>query len=169
MRWVRPRRDSNVGTFGDIATLSFYPAHHITTGRRRSGPDRQAESTGSDRIVPRLGTRLLVRTRQGQHLRQAFRLATGHPALRLRSQIHLFAHRLQPEGDRYASRARVRRRSRSCPSSLRAAKRIFATCIQRSSPWKSSCFCRKRRQVRIPPGLDFPLAFARTRPSGGMN
>src|SRR5437764_843631 len=25
-------RDRNVGTFGDIATLSFYPAHHITTG-----------------------------------------------------------------------------------------------------------------------------------------
>jgi CDP-6-deoxy-D-xylo-4-hexulose-3-dehydrase len=25
-------RARNVGTFGDIATLSFYPAHHITTG-----------------------------------------------------------------------------------------------------------------------------------------
>src|SRR5207302_1575593 len=25
-------RDRNVGTFGDIATLSFYPAHHTTTG-----------------------------------------------------------------------------------------------------------------------------------------
>jgi CDP-6-deoxy-D-xylo-4-hexulose-3-dehydrase len=25
-------RDQMVGTFGDIATLSFYPAHHITTG-----------------------------------------------------------------------------------------------------------------------------------------
>ncbi len=24
--------DKNVGTFGDLATLSFYPAHHITTG-----------------------------------------------------------------------------------------------------------------------------------------
>jgi CDP-4-dehydro-6-deoxyglucose reductase, E1 len=24
--------DQNVGTFGDIASLSFYPAHHITTG-----------------------------------------------------------------------------------------------------------------------------------------
>lgn len=24
--------DQNVGTFGDLATLSFYPAHHITTG-----------------------------------------------------------------------------------------------------------------------------------------
>ena len=25
-------RDRHVGTFGDIATVSFYPAHHITTG-----------------------------------------------------------------------------------------------------------------------------------------
>ena len=25
-------RGQNVGTFGDIATISFYPAHHITTG-----------------------------------------------------------------------------------------------------------------------------------------
>ncbi|MBX3410427.1 MAG: lipopolysaccharide biosynthesis protein RfbH [Phycisphaeraceae bacterium] len=25
-------RGRNVGTFGDVATLSFYPAHHITTG-----------------------------------------------------------------------------------------------------------------------------------------
>jgi CDP-6-deoxy-D-xylo-4-hexulose-3-dehydrase len=25
-------RDQHVGTFGDIATISFYPAHHITTG-----------------------------------------------------------------------------------------------------------------------------------------
>ena len=24
--------NKNVGTFGDVATLSFYPAHHITTG-----------------------------------------------------------------------------------------------------------------------------------------
>ena len=25
-------KGKNVGTFGDVATLSFYPAHHITTG-----------------------------------------------------------------------------------------------------------------------------------------
>ena len=25
-------RDKNLGSFGDLATLSFYPAHHITTG-----------------------------------------------------------------------------------------------------------------------------------------
>jgi CDP-6-deoxy-D-xylo-4-hexulose-3-dehydrase len=78
-----------VGTFGDIATVSFYPAHHITMGEG---------SAGSDRVVPRLGPRLLVRTWQRQYLRQAIRLATGQPALRVRPQIHLLAHRLQLEG-----------------------------------------------------------------------
>jgi CDP-6-deoxy-D-xylo-4-hexulose-3-dehydrase len=29
-------RGRNVGTFGDIASLSFYPAHHITTGEGRA-------------------------------------------------------------------------------------------------------------------------------------
>ena len=42
-----------VGTFGDISTVSFYPAHHITMGE--GGAHRQARSAGSHRIVPRLG------------------------------------------------------------------------------------------------------------------
>ena len=32
MLWVLPYNGQKVGTFGDIATLSFYPAHHITMG-----------------------------------------------------------------------------------------------------------------------------------------
>ena len=32
MRWAPPIAASTVGSFGDIATLSFYPAHHITMG-----------------------------------------------------------------------------------------------------------------------------------------
>ena len=50
-------KGKNVGTFGDIA--------------------------GTHRIIPRLGARLLVRTRQRQHLRQTIRLAIGRVALRL--------------------------------------------------------------------------------------
>ena len=30
--WARPTTARGVGTFGDIGTLSFYPAHHITMG-----------------------------------------------------------------------------------------------------------------------------------------
>ena len=32
MRSARPSAAQHVGTFGDIGTLSFYPAHHITMG-----------------------------------------------------------------------------------------------------------------------------------------
>ena len=32
MRWGRKYNGQLVGTFGDIGTLSFYPAHHITMG-----------------------------------------------------------------------------------------------------------------------------------------
>ena len=39
---------------------------------------------------------------QGEHLRQALRLAARRPAARLRPQVHLLAHRLQPEGHRHA-------------------------------------------------------------------
>ena len=46
------------------------PSHHDR--RRRRGPYRQACSANADRVLSRLGSRLLVRTRQGQHLRQAF-------------------------------------------------------------------------------------------------
>ena len=42
----RRRRDlsraSTVGTFGDLATVSFYPAHHITMGEGGCGADRPA-------------------------------------------------------------------------------------------------------------------------------
>ena len=31
-RWARPLTARHVGTFGDVGTLSFYPAHHITMG-----------------------------------------------------------------------------------------------------------------------------------------
>src|SRR5581483_7133515 len=63
-----------VGTFGDISTVSFYPAHHITMG--------EGGAVMTDK--PRLRTRLLVRAGRGQHMRQAVRLATGDVAVRVR-------------------------------------------------------------------------------------
>ena len=107
----RARRDVSaarqVGTFGDLATLTFYPAHHITMGEGGAVLTNSPIARNARRIVPRLGTRLLVRAGQGQHLRQALRLAVRRPAVRLRSQVHLLAHRLQPEGDRHAGRDRL--------------------------------------------------------------
>ena len=84
---------------GDRQLLSRAPHHH---GRRRVRADGKAAAEDAGRILPRLGPRLLVRAGQGQYLRQAVRLATRRAALRLRPQIHLLAHRLQPEDDRYA-------------------------------------------------------------------
>ena len=105
-RRLRPIRASTVGTFGDLATCSFYPAHHITMGEGGCVLDRSPPAQNAGRIVPRLGPRLLVRSGQGQHLRQTLRLAAGPAPRRLRPQIHLLAHRLQPESHRHAGRRR---------------------------------------------------------------
>ena len=53
----------HVGTFGELATLSFYPAHQITTGRGRRRADQPAAAEEARRVDPRLGPRLLVRAR----------------------------------------------------------------------------------------------------------
>ncbi len=97
-----------VGTFGDLATVSFYPAHHITMGEGGCVLTEHAGAQADRRVVPRLGPRLLVRPGQGQHLRQALRLAARRAAARLRPQVHLLAHRLQPQGHRHAGRGRRR-------------------------------------------------------------
>ena len=76
-------KGKNVGTFGDIATVSFYPAHHITMGEGGAVLTDKPRSAGAYRVVPRLGPRLLVRARQRQHMRQAIRLATGPVTVRL--------------------------------------------------------------------------------------
>ena len=78
------------------------------------------------RIVPRLGPRLLVRPGQGQHLRQALRLAARRTALRLRPQVHLLAHRLQPEADRHAGGRGRGATCRSLPAFIEARRRNFA-------------------------------------------
>ena len=49
-----------VGTFGELATLSFYPAHHITTGEGGAVLANRGVMKRIVEIVPRLGPRLLV-------------------------------------------------------------------------------------------------------------
>ena len=98
----------HVGTFGDIGTLSFYPAHHITMGEGGAVFTNDSQSPSAMRILPRLGPRLLLRAGQGQHLQQALRLAARRSAEGLRPQVHLFAPRLQSEDHRHAGRRRPR-------------------------------------------------------------
>ena len=100
-------RGKAVGTFGAMSSISFYPCapyHH----RRRRRHRRQPLAVAPDRpFNARLGARLLVRSRQKQYLQKALRLAARRTAARLRSQIYLFEHRLQSEGDGSASRILV--------------------------------------------------------------
>jgi len=84
----------NVGTFGDIATLSFYPAHHITTGE------------GGAVLTDKPALQLLIESfrdwgrdcwcdpGKDNTCGKRFEWQLGFVALRLRSQIHLFAHRV---------------------------------------------------------------------------
>ena len=115
----------NTGTFGDLATFSFYPAHHLTMGEGGCVATQRPRLKMLRRIVPRLGPGLLVRSGQRQHLRQALRLATRRIAGRLRPQIHLFARRLQPQGDRHAG-GRRRRAARKAAGIHRRSKAELA-------------------------------------------
>jgi CDP-6-deoxy-D-xylo-4-hexulose-3-dehydrase len=73
------------GTWGDLSTQSFYPPHHLTMGGRSRQHCPPSTVQNLCRKFSRLGSRLLVRERQGQHLRQAIRLAARRTAERLRS------------------------------------------------------------------------------------
>ena len=53
-----------VGTFGDLGTLSFYPAHHITMGEGGAVLHKQQQTEENCRIIPGLGPRLLLPSRR---------------------------------------------------------------------------------------------------------
>ena len=71
------------GSFGDTATVSFYPAHHITTGEGGAVFVKSPLVRKAGRIVPRLGPGLLLRAGKRQHLPEAVRVAARRPALGL--------------------------------------------------------------------------------------
>ena len=60
-----------VGTFGDIGTLSFYPAHHITMGEGGAVFTNNARLKQIAESFRDWGASLLLCTRQRKHLRQA--------------------------------------------------------------------------------------------------
>ena len=64
-------KGQKVGTFGDLATVSFYPAHHITMGEGGAVVTNSPLLKTLARVFSRLGPRLLVRARERQYLRQA--------------------------------------------------------------------------------------------------
>ncbi len=103
--------------------------HHHGRGRLRA---RAEEVDAQDRREPpRLGTRLLVRARRGEHVQPPVRLAARRAALRLRPQVHVLAHRVQPEDDRHAGRGR-RRAARQAARLHRAPPRELAAAPRRA-------------------------------------
>ena len=66
-------------TFGDLATFSFYPAHHITMGEGGAVATGNEELARIARSFRDWGTRLLLLRRRKQHLRQTLRPAVRDP------------------------------------------------------------------------------------------
>ena len=58
------------GTFGDIATFSFYPAHHITMGEGGAVVTSSDQLKKTYRIFQRLGEGLLVWRRRRQYMQE---------------------------------------------------------------------------------------------------
>ena len=102
----RSTTESRRARSASLATFSFYPAHHITMGEGGCVVTSRPELEGAGRVLPRLGTRLLVRAGRGRHLREAVRVEARSAAAGLRPQVHLLAHWLQPEGDGHAGGGR---------------------------------------------------------------
>ena len=109
------------------------------------------------RELPRLGPRLLVRARRGEHVQPPLRLAARRAALRLRPQVHVLAHRLQPEDDRHAGRGRRRPARQASGVHRRAAARTGSGSATAWPTSRSTSCCRWRRRGREPSWFGFPL------------
>ena len=128
------------GTFGHLATMSFYPAHHITMGEGGCVVTNDERLARIARSYPRLGPRLLLRRRREQHLRHPVQPAVRHAAARLRPQVRLQPHRLQPEGHRHAGGDRLRAARRSSTASSRARRANFDRLhARRCGPTRIGC------------------------------
>ncbi len=93
-----------VGTFGDLATVSFYPAHHITTGEGGAVVTNNALLKTLAESFRDWGRDCWCEPGKDNTCGKRFEWQLGRTALRLRPQVHLLAHRLQPEDDRHAGR-----------------------------------------------------------------
>ena len=137
---------------------SFYPAHHITMGE--GGCVLTRRSRRSKKIVESFrdwGRDCWCAPGQGQHLRQALRLAARRAAVRLRPQVHLLAHRLQPEGHRHAGGGR-RRPAREAARLHRGAPPQLAAPPRRPRPTsRSTSSCPRRPPSSEPSWFGFAL------------
>ena len=93
------------GTFGDLCTVSFYPAHHLTMGE---GGCVLTGNLALARIVESMrdwGRDCWCEPGEDNKCLKRFDYQLGDAAARVRPQVHLLARRVQPEGDRPAGGA----------------------------------------------------------------
>ena len=100
-------RGQMVGTFGDIATLSFYPAHHITMGEGGAVFTNNDELKTIAESFRDWGRDCYCQPGKDNTCGKRFCQAIGRPALRLRPQVHLQPSGLQPQDHRHAGRLRL--------------------------------------------------------------
>jgi CDP-6-deoxy-D-xylo-4-hexulose-3-dehydrase len=93
-------------TFGDLATFSFYPAHHITMGEGGAVAVANEDLARIARSFRDWGRDCYCAGGENNTCGKRFAQQFGTLPLRLRPQIRLLAHRLQPQGDRHAGRHR---------------------------------------------------------------
>ncbi len=91
-----------VGSFGQAATFSFYPAHHMTTGEGGAVVADDPDLAARHRLAARVGPRLLVPPGRERRLRQALRRALRRAARRIRPQVRVLARGLQLQGHGHA-------------------------------------------------------------------
>ena len=147
----RGPRDTRTGTFGDLATISFYPAHHMTMGEGGARSPRPAAPA----IVESFrdwGRDCYCEPGKDNTCGKRSSWQLGDAALRLRPQVHLLALGLQPEDHRPAGRsgagaggqtARFRGRP-GAPTTL-----FWRLC---STITKTKCMSSSRRQGQTPVG-----------------
>ena len=129
-------RDRLTGTFGHLATSSFYPAHHITTGEGGMVVTDDEDLARTARSIRDWGRDCYCAGRREQHLRQALQPAIRQPAVRLRPQVRLHASRLQPEGHRHAGGDRLRPARSRVDAFISARKRNHARLLEALRPYE---------------------------------
>ncbi len=125
-----------VGTFGDIATVSFYPAHHITMGEGGAVLTDKPNLQVLIEVFRDWGRDCWCEPGKDNTCGKRFDWQLGDAALRLRPQVHLLAHRLQPQSYRYAGGAGALADCQA-PRFISAAKQNFPTCIGACAAWKT--------------------------------
>ncbi len=148
-------RGRKVGTFGDLATVSFYPAHHMTMGE---GGAVLTRSPTLKKIVESFrdwGRDCWCEPGKDNTCGKRFELAARSAPARLRPQVHVQPHWLQPEADGHAGGRwrrpveKARRVRRAAPRELCLPSHGFRAALRPAEPPGSDTWQRSKL-VRIP-------------------